>query len=139
MARDYSRFDRRDQSLGTMIGELVGDLQDLIRGEVTLAKQEMKDEAKAAATGAGLLVGAAVLGLVGTIFIGLTLTYALAIWLPAWAAALIVAAIFLVGALVLVNIGKQRLQHIDPVPRQTIASLKEDTEWVKQQISSDKS
>lgn len=139
MARDYSRYDRQDQSIGAMIGELVGDVQDLIRGEVNLAKQEVKDEAKAAGTGIGLMVGAGVLALVGLFFVGLTLTYALAIWMPSWAAALIVAAIFLIGGFILFNTGKGRLQQVDPVPRQTIESVKEDAEWVKQQISSDKS
>ncbi len=139
MARDYSRYDRNDQSLGAMIGELVGDVQDLIRGEVNLAKQEVKEEAKAAGMGIGLMVGAGVLAFVGLFFIGLTLTYALNAVIPMWAAALIVAALFLIAAFVLFTMGKGRLQHVDPVPRQTVESIKEDAEWVKQQISSDKS
>ena len=139
MARDYSRYDRNDQSLGAMIGELVGDVQDLIRGEVNLAKQEVKEEAKAAGMGVGLMVGAGVLAFVGLFFIGLTLTYALNAVIPIWAAALIVAALFLIAAFVLFTMGKGRLQHVDPVPRQAVESIKEDAEWVKQQISSDKS
>jgi uncharacterized membrane protein YqjE len=139
MARDYSRFDQQDRSIGSMIGELVGDFQDLVRGEVSLAKQELREEARAAGLGAGLMAGAAVLALVGTIFIGLTLMYGLALALPVWAAALIVAVIFLIGGFILFNAGKQRLQQVDPVPHRTIESLKEDTEWVKQQISSDRS
>jgi len=139
MARDYSRYDRNDQSLGAMIGDLVGDVQDLIRGEVNLAKQEVKEEAKAAGMGIGLMVGAGVLAFVGLFFIGLTLTYVLDAFIPSWAAALIVAALFLIAAFVLFNMGKGRLQHVDPVPRQTVESIKEDAEWVKQQISSDKS
>ncbi len=139
MARDYSRYDRNDQSLGAMIGDLVGDVQDLIRGEVNLAKQEVKEEAKAAGIGVGLMVGAGVLAFVGLFFIGLTLTYALNAFIPIWAAALIVAVLFLIAAFVLFNMGKGRLQHVDPVPRQTVESIKEDAEWVKQQISSDKS
>jgi len=138
MARDYSRYDRNDQSLGAMIGDLVGDVQDLIRGEVNLAKQEVKEEAKAAGMGIGLMVGAGVLAFVGLFFIGLTLTYALNAVIPIWAAALIVAALFLIAAFVLFNMGKGRLQHVDPVPRQAVESIKEDAEWVKQQISSDK-
>jgi uncharacterized membrane protein YqjE len=139
MARDYSRFDQQHRSLGAMIGELVGDFQDLVRGEVALAKQELREEARAAGMGAGLMAGAALLALVGTIFIGLTLMYALALVLPFWAAALIVAAVFLIGGLVLFTAGKQRLRQVDPVPRRTMESLKEDTAWVKQQISSDRS
>jgi uncharacterized membrane protein YqjE len=137
MARDPSRFDRPDQTLGTMIGELVGNMQDLIRGEVSLAKQEIKEEATAAGVGAGFMAGAGAMGLVCAFFVGLTLTYALTNLVPNWAAALIVAALFALVGFVLFTMGKSRLQHVNPVPRQTIESLKEDAEWVKQQVSSD--
>ena len=140
MDRDTTHFDRAEQpSMGRLIGELVGDVQDLIRGEVALAKTELKEEAQRAGLGAGMLAGAGVLGLVGLIFVGLTLTYALSLVLPAWAAALIVALLFLGGAAALFMVGKGKLQHVNPVPQQSIDSLKEDAEWVKQQISSDKS
>jgi type IV secretory pathway TrbD component len=139
MAGDYRRFDSRDPSLGALIGELIADAQDLIRGEVALAKQELKEEARAAGTGLGLMVGAAALGLVGAIFVGFTLTYALALVLDLWLAALIVAGIYLIGAFILFTLGKRHLQRVAPVPRRTIESLKEDRAWVKQQISSDRS
>jgi hypothetical protein len=122
-----------------LLGGLVGNMQDLMRGELALAKQELKEEAKQAGAGASLLAGAGVLALVGLIFVGLTLTDALTLVLPSWAAALIVAALFLINGFVLHRLGRQRLQRVDPVPRRTIESLKEDTEWIKQQISSDTS
>lgn len=139
MAYDSRRIDPQEPSLGELLGGLVGNMQDLIRGEVGLAKQELKEEAKQAGVGAGMLAGAGVMALVGLIFVGLTVTYALMIVLPGWAAALIVAAIFLIAGFILFSLGRQRLQSVDPVPRQTIESLKEDTEWIKQQVSSDKS
>jgi len=140
MDRDTTHFDRAEQpSMGRLIGELVADVQDLIRGEVALAKTELKEEAQRAGLGAGMLAGAGVLGLVGLIFVGLTLTYALSLVLPPWAAALIVALLFLGGAAALFMVGKGKLQHVNPVPQQSIDSLKENAEWVKQQISSDKS
>lgn len=139
MAYDSRRIDPQEPSLGELLGGLVGNMQDLIRGEVGLAKQELKEEAKQAGVGAGMLAGAGVMALVGLIFVGLTATYALTLVLPGWAAALIVAALFLIVGFVLYRLGRQRLQRIDPVPRQSIESLKEDTEWIKQQVSSDKS
>jgi uncharacterized membrane protein YqjE len=139
MAYDTRRIDPQEPSLGELLGGLVGNMQDLIRGEVSLAKQELKEEAKQAGVGAGMLAGAGVMALVGLIFVGLTATYALTLVLPGWAAALIVAALFLIVGFVLYSLGRQRLQRVDPVPRQTIESLKEDTEWIKRQVSSDKS
>jgi len=139
MAYDSRRIDPQEPSLGELLGGLVGNMQDLIRGEVGLAKQELKEEAKQAGVGAGMLAGAGVMALVGLIFVGLTATYALTLVLPGWAAALLVAALFLIVGFVLYSLGRQRLQRIDPVPRQSIESLKEDTEWIKRQVSSDKS
>ena len=139
MAYDSGRVGPPEPTLGELLGGLVSNMQDLIRGEVALAKQEVTDEAKQAGTGAGLLAGAGAMALVGLIFVGLTLTYALTLALPGWAAALIVAALFLIVGFVLYRLGRQRLERVDPVPRQTIESLKEDTEWIKRQVSSDKS
>lgn len=139
MMHENAQRDSQEASLGTLLGTLVGDLQDLIRGEISLARQELKEEAQSAAIGAGFMAGAGALTLVGVIFVGLTLTYALMRLVPDWAAALIVAGLVLVGALVLFVVGRQRLAQLDPVPRQTLASLKEDTQWVKQQMSSDRS
>jgi uncharacterized membrane protein YqjE len=133
------RIDPQEPSLGELLGGLVGNMQDLIRGEVALAKREVKEEATKAGAGAGLLAGAGALALVGLIFVGLTLTYALTLVLPSWAAALIVAALFFIVGFVLYRLGRERLQRVDPVPRQTIESLKEDTEWIKRQVSSDES
>ena len=139
MADDTRRVDPHEPTLGDLLGGLVGNMQDLIRGEVALAKQEVKEEATQAGAGAGLLAGAGVLALVGLIFVGLTLTYALTLALPSWAAALLVAALFFIVGFVLYRLGRQRLERVDPVPRQTLASLKEDSEWIKRQVSSDKS
>lgn len=139
MMHDNAQRDSQEASLGALLGNLVSDLQDLIRGEIRLARQELKEEAQSAAIGVGLMAGAGVFALVGMIFLGFTLTYALMRVVPDWAAALIVAALILAGALLLFAIGRQRLAQIDPVPHQTIASLKEDTQWVKQQMNSDRS
>jgi uncharacterized membrane protein YqjE len=137
MATGYGGRGPAETPLGAIIGDLVGNLQDLVRGELRLARTELREEAQAAGVGVGLLAGAGALALVGLFFVGLTLTYALIRVVPDWAAAVIVAALFLVSAFALFAIGKQRLQQVSPVPRQTLASLKEDTEWVKQQIGAD--
>jgi drug/metabolite transporter superfamily protein YnfA len=139
MGRDPGRPGPAEPSLGRLFGTFIGNLQDLIRGELRLAREELKEEGRVAAAGAGLIVGGVVLALIGGIFVGLALTYGLARFMPDWLAALIVAALALVGAALLLNAGRRRLQHLDPVPRRTLESLREDTEWVRQRISSDKS
>jgi hypothetical protein len=36
---------------------------------------------------------------------------------------------------VLITRGRDQMKHVDPVPRQTVETLKEDAEWVKAQKS----
>ena len=52
--------------------------------------------------------------------------------LPAWAAALIVTAVYAAVAGFLYVRGKERVEDAgSPAPRQTIETLKEDVEWAK--------
>jgi Na+/H+ antiporter NhaD/arsenite permease-like protein len=53
---------------------------------------------------------------------------------PLWLSALIVGAIVAGIGYVLVQRGITALKQQDLTPRQTIASLKEDTQWAKEQI-----
>ena len=60
-----------------------------------------------------------------------------AIFLPEWAAALIVGAVLAAVAYVLVRQGKERVAEAGkPVPEQTIETVKEDVEWAKTRASS---
>ena len=52
--------------------------------------------------------------------------------MPAWAAALIVTGLWAAVAGVLVLQGRKKMQEMgNPVPEQTIETVKEDIEWAK--------
>jgi hypothetical protein len=54
-----------------------------------------------------------------------------------WAAALIVAAVYMAVAGVLALTGRNRLQEAAPMaPEQTIETMKEDVEWARNQAKS---
>jgi hypothetical protein len=53
---------------------------------------------------------------------------------PLWASALIVGGIVAVVGYLLVQKGISALKQQDLTPRQTIQSIKEDTQWAKEQI-----
>ena len=60
-----------------------------------------------------------------------------ALFLPEWAAALLVGVGARGGAYVLVSEGKERVAEAGkPVPEQTIETVKEDVEWAKTRASS---
>lgn len=126
-----------EPSLGQLITGLLSDLQDLVRGEVKLARTEIMEDLRAVGQAAGMLAGAAIVGIVGAVILALAATYGLDTWLEEmWLSALIVGAVLALFAAILAATGKSRLSAAGMKPEQTIESLKEDQEWAKQRVSS---
>ncbi|MEJ1109538.1 MULTISPECIES: phage holin family protein [unclassified Kribbella] len=118
-------------SLGQLVSQLTGDVGTLTRQELALAKAELREEAKQAGKGAGMLGGAALAGWMLAMFVSLTVMWALdEVMHLAWAA-LIVAAVWGVAAAVLAASGRKALRDVSPIPEQTVETLKEDAEWLK--------
>ncbi len=125
------------QSIGELASGIIGDLQGIVRGEVQLAKAELREDAKTAARAAGMLAAGAFLGLVGFTFLMLAVAYVLfEAGLDRWLAVGIVAVALLVLAAILAMVGRSRLSAANLKPEQTIESLKEDQAWAKSQIES---
>ena len=127
--------DVEDQSLGSLIGQLSSNVSTLMRQEVALAKAELREEAKKAGKGAGMLGAAGLAGHFVLLFLSLTLMWAIGEALPLWAAALIVMVLWAVIGAVLFMMGRKQLKEVNPKPEQTVETLKEDKEWVKAQKS----
>jgi uncharacterized membrane protein YqjE len=124
------------ESLGTLVTGIVEDLQNIVRGELALAKAELKEEGASIGRGAGMLVGGAIVSLVAFIFLMLGLTYLINRWLTMWQSAALVGAGLLVIAIILLMAGKNKVSSANLTPNQTIDSLKEDQQWASQQIKS---
>ena len=124
------------EGLGTLISGVIKDLQDLLRGEIKLAKAELKEEAASAGKGIGYIAAGAFVGLVGFIVLMLAVTWLLDKWVQQWLAAGIVAVALLLVAAILAQIGRSTLRSASFKPEQTIETLKEDQAWAKQQINS---
>jgi uncharacterized membrane protein YqjE len=128
-----------ERSVGELLRELSAETSTLVRQEVQLAKAELTEKGKQAGKGAGLLGGAAVMGLalLGAFTAFLIAVIALAV--PVWLSALIVTVLYGVIAGVLALAGKKALQQAGPAkPEQTIDTLKEDAQWAKTQAKSAK-
>ncbi len=122
-----------DRSIAEVLQDILRNLQEIIRSEVRLAKTEVRDEALKAKA-AGILLGAGgVCGIFAVFFLLLAIVCALAIVLPYWASALIVAAALAIGAAIVLNAGLQQFKRVHPVPDKTIENVKENVEWAKQQ------
>ncbi len=120
-----------ERPLAQVLDSMIGNVQEIIRSEVRLAKTEFQQEASKAAK-AGVMVGAgAVFGLYAIGFLLLTCVYALAIPLAAWLAALIIGVITAIIAGGLVREGMLRMKLVNAAPEKTIESMKENIEWLK--------
>jgi uncharacterized membrane protein YqjE len=130
---DYGRSSRNEPSIADLLQGIVGNVQNIIRSEVRLAKTEMTEEATSAGKAAGVLAGGMVLAMYAVGILLLSAVYALRGPLPDWGAALVVGLVVAAIAGVMVKLGFDRIKNVNPKPEQTIESVKEDVKWVKQQ------
>jgi putative superfamily III holin-X len=115
-----------------LIASVVEDAQRLVSLEIALAKQELKELATGNAIAAGLM-GFGGLLLVLAVLVALpSLVVALVPW--HWQAAAVWSGAYVLIGLVLVIIGKARLQL--RLPPRTIESLKENKEWALRRVRS---
>jgi len=120
-----------DTSIGELIGNVSNDLTQLFRQEVELAKAEVKQEAVKAGKAAGMLGGAGFAGYLAIVLFSFALVFGLANVMDAGWAALIVGALWAaVGAALYLN-GRKQLKTVDPMPRRTVDTFKEDARWLK--------
>lgn len=119
------------KSIGDLIGDVSDDLSRLFRQEVDLAKAELRAEAGKAGKAAGMLGGAGVGGLMTLVLLSFALVFAFGAAMPLGWASLIVAVLWAVITVILYASGRSRMRQVDPMPRRTVETLKEDAQWLK--------
>jgi uncharacterized membrane protein YqjE len=120
-----------EPTVGQLVANASKDLSNLVRGEIELAKTELKKSAVKAGTGAGLFAGAAFLALLAIVLLSIALAYAFnALGLHPALAFLVTAGIYLVIAAVLVLIGKRSLGSAKG-PERAIQTSKDSVEALK--------
>ncbi len=120
-----------ERSLGQLVADATADISTIVRSEIALAKAEITGEAKIAGRGAGLLAGAAFVGLLGLVFLFHSVAQILDIWLPLWAGYLITTGILFALAAILGIVGKNALNKVQPKPERTIKNAQDTIEALK--------
>jgi uncharacterized membrane protein YqjE len=114
------------------VGELVSRL---VRDELALAKAELAEKARRAGIGIGLFGGAGLLVVYAVGVFVAAMVLGLAVWLPAWAAAVVSGLILLLVAAILGWQGKRQLDLVNPpVPEQAVASVRADLDELKRSV-----
>ena len=138
MATSYVNDGRR--GIGTLLRDLAEGSAELVRGEARLARMELSGAASAAGRGTAFVALGGVLLLLGTLalFTGLVLLIGDQ-WLPRdlyWVAALLFALITGGVAAWFALRGRKLLSPAALAPNETVATLKEDKEWLKHPLTS---
>ena len=123
-----------DRSLGELFGNLTSDLSALMRSEMELARVELKEEAAKAGKAAGLLGGGALAAYLALTLLAFAAAWGLAEVVDAGWAFLIVGLVVGAIAAAIALKGRERLNAVEPVPEQTMETLKEDARWARAQL-----
>lgn len=132
-----------NESLPTLFSRLGDDVMELFNSQLALFKVEIKEEAKAYARNITMIGVGAVIAIVGFALLNVAIAFAVSTLFaqanfsqPASFALGFVATggfYVLVGAIV-VLLMKNRLARQDLVPQRTVAELRKDKQWLKNEL-----
>jgi hypothetical protein len=104
-------------SLGDVVADIAKDMSTLVRQETELAKAELRESAKRAGKGSGLLGGAGLAGWFVLLFLSIALWWAIGDLVGLGWAALIVAVVWGIIAAVLYSMGRGELKRVQGMPK----------------------
>jgi F0F1-type ATP synthase assembly protein I len=118
-----------EPTIGRLVADVSRDLSALVRGEIALAKAELKVSVRAGGTGAGLLAAAGFVGLLAIILLSLSIAYFIDMipGINTAVAFLIVFALYALVAGILAMLGVKKLKQVGP-PERAIDQAKRSKE-----------
>jgi xanthine/uracil permease len=125
---------RDDRSLGQLFSDLSKQTGELVRHEVTLARVELGQKASEVGKDVGFLAIGGAIAYAGLLAVIAAIIIVLANFIPWWLSALLVGLIVAGIGYVLVQRGLSALKKQNMAPTRTLETLKEDTEWAKNQV-----
>jgi len=120
------------ESFGELLGQLANHSAALVREEMALAKQELRESVRSLGRGVATLAIGAIIGLIALGTLAASAVVGLAHFMDAGYAALIVGAALALIAGIFASIGVNRLKRTTLTPEQTMETLEEDRQWLKE-------
>ncbi|MGW6862208.1 phage holin family protein [Streptomyces xanthophaeus] len=122
-----------EESVGDLVSQASRQISELVREEMQLARAEMAEKGKRFGVGGGLFGGAGLVGILAAQALVGAVIAALALLLPVWASALIIAALLAAVAAGMAAAGKKQIAKAGtPAPEQAIDSVKADVAEIKE-------
>jgi uncharacterized membrane protein YqjE len=120
------------ESLGTLFGELARQSVSLARDEVALAKRELERKLRTIQSALLALALGAVIALIAALALCAAVIIALAEYVGPWQSALITGLILGMAAGAVIAIGVSRFKQTTLKPEQTLQTLEENREWLRE-------
>lgn len=131
--------NHHDESMASLVGGIVNDVQDLLKQQMCLTRQEIEGDLSKAKAPAALLATGFAFCLAGTFVLCLMVAHLIhwvgaptgtdLSYLPLWASYAIAAAIFLIAGGAIMLTAKKKFEAIGTPLRDTTQALKENFEW----------
>lgn len=128
---------RQERSIGELFGQLTQDLSLLVRQETQLAKTEIQEKISRASRDLVALAAGGIVALIGGFALAAAIILLLVdpVGLEPWVAALLVGVLLAGGGYAMLQKGLRDLKTVDPAPRRTVESVKEDIQAIKERRS----
>jgi hypothetical protein len=123
-----------ERPLGELLSDVTAKLQQLVRKEMELARAEVKEEVTKATKGVAAFAAAGVVGFLAAVALVFAAAWGLAEVVPEGVAFLIVGVVLLAVAGILFAQGRKKVAQVNPVPEQTVETVKEDVQTAKDSL-----
>lgn len=131
-----SHPDPEVRSVKDIVADIVRDIGNIFRAELRLAALELKAKLRESAMAGGLLATAGLLGFFAAACFVATCIVALTIVLDVWLSILLMGVLLAIMAGGAFLMGRMALEEIDPLPQQTLETMKDNIKWAEKQIGS---
>jgi membrane protein len=125
-----------EESAAELVKRAASQTAELVRKELQLGQVELKEKGRRAGKGVGLIGGAGLIAFYGGGVLIAAAVLGLAEVVDPWLSALIVGIVLVVIAAIVGLIGRTTTtEALPPVPEQTIASVHDDLDHLKEQTN----
>lgn len=124
----------QDQSLKSLLRDLIDEVGRLIRQELRLAQAEASEKVTQVQTGAVSIVAGLLIAFSALLILLQALVIALANVVPAWLAAVIVGVVLALIAFALIQQGQSSLRASSLRPERTMKSVTESKDMVMEKV-----
>jgi len=132
--------NRSDQSIASLVGGIVSDVQDLVKQQLLLTRREIEDDLRKSAEAASLFGAGLGILFLGGLSLCLMLAHLLH-WLtaphgtdpaafPLWACFAVVGGVLAIVGWEVAYAGRRKFQAINPVNNPATQALKENVQWL---------